>query len=62
MYAIRSYYDGFLAQWVINNKLRVGYSVDFAIGEIGGYQSGTHEIMVSYEISKIADEVIHRYF
>lgn len=53
---------GFLAQWVINNKLRLGYSVDFAFGEIGGYQNGTHEIMISYEISKIADEVVHRYF
>jgi len=53
---------GFLAQWVINNKLRLGYSVDFAIGEIGGYQNGTHEVMISYEISKLADEVVHRYF
>ncbi|HYQ58104.1 MAG TPA: type IX secretion system membrane protein PorP/SprF [Draconibacterium sp.] len=53
---------GFLAQWVINNNLRLGYSVDFAYGEIGGYQSGTHELMVSYEIGKVVDEVIHRYF
>lgn len=53
---------GFLAQWVINNNLRLGYSVDFAYGEIGGYQSGTHEIMVSYEIGKVVEEVVHRYF
>lgn len=53
---------GFLAQWVINNKLRLGYSVDFTTSKLQGYQSGTHEIMVSYEISKLKDEIKRRYF
>lgn len=53
---------GFLAQWVINNKLRLGYSVDFSTSKLHNYQSGTHEVMISYEISKIKDVAISRYF
>ncbi|MBN1925324.1 MAG: type IX secretion system membrane protein PorP/SprF [Prolixibacteraceae bacterium] len=41
---------GLLAQWIINNKLRFGYSVDFATSQLKSYQSGTHEVMISYEI------------
>ena len=46
---------GFLAQWIINNNLRFGYSVDFATSELSNYQNGTHEIMISYEISKVGN-------
>ncbi len=53
---------GFLAQWIINNKLRLGYLVDFMTSQLQGYQNGTHEIMVSYEVSKIKDEIKRRYF
>ncbi|MCY1720912.1 type IX secretion system membrane protein PorP/SprF [Prolixibacteraceae bacterium Z1-6] len=53
---------GFLGQWIINNKLRLGYSVDFSTNKIRSYQNGTHEVMISYEISKIKEEVINRYF
>ncbi len=53
---------GFQAQWLINNGLRLGYSVDFTTSQLQGYQNGTHEIMVSYEVSKIKDEIKRRYF
>lgn len=54
---------GFLAQWVISNKLRFGYSVDFTTSKLRSYQNGTHEVMISYEISKIKDKVLAtRYF
>lgn len=48
---------GFLAQWIISNKLRFGYSVDFATSKLSGYQNGTHEVMVSYEISKATEKM-----
>lgn len=41
---------GFIAQWIFNKKLRLGYAVDFSLTEMQGYQNGSHEVMVSYEI------------
>lgn len=54
---------GALAQWIISNKLRLGYSVDFTTSKLRGYQNGTHEVMISYEFSKIKEKVLAtRYF
>jgi len=53
---------GFLAQWVINNNLRFGYSVDFSTSKLSSYNNGTHEIMVSYEIGKAAEAIATRLF
>ncbi len=49
---------GFLAQWVISNKLRFGYSVDFTTSRLRSYQNGTHEVMISYEISRMKDQLL----
>lgn len=43
---------GFLGQWIINDNLRFGYSVDFTTTKLRAYQDGTHEIMISYELKK----------
>jgi len=42
---------GAIAQWVINDKFRVGYAADFSVTDMRNYQRGTHELMISYEIS-----------
>ncbi len=41
---------GFIAQWIFDKKLRVGYSMDFTTTNLRRFQNGTHEIMVSYEL------------
>ncbi|NOR76134.1 MAG: type IX secretion system membrane protein PorP/SprF [Draconibacterium sp.] len=41
---------GFIAQWIFDNNLRVGYSIDFTTSKLQQFHNGTHEIMVSYEI------------
>lgn len=41
---------GFIAQWIIDKKLRLGYSVDFTTTKLQQFHNGTHEVMVSYEI------------
>lgn len=41
---------GFIAQWIFDKKLRVGYAVDFTTTPLQNHHSGTHEVMVSYEI------------
>ena len=41
---------GFIAQWIFDKKLRVGYGIDFTLTKFQQFQNGTHEIMVSYEI------------
>ena len=47
----------------INNQLRIGYSYDYSISELSGFQSGSHEIMLSYDFSfGKSDMVSPRYF
>lgn len=54
---------GFIAQWIINNKLRFGYAVDFSTTQLQNYNDGTHEIMVSYELSTLKELFVSpRYF
>ena len=54
---------GFLAQWIFNNDLRVGYAFDFSTTKMQNYHSGTHEIMVSYELRSLTNLVVSpRYF
>jgi type IX secretion system PorP/SprF family membrane protein len=52
---------GFLAQWVIDKKLRLGYAVDFTTTKLQKYHDGTHEIMISYEL-KLQKSGSPRYF
>jgi len=40
---------GCIAQWIFDKRLRVGYAVDFATTELKNFNSGSHEVMVSYE-------------
>lgn len=49
---------GFLAQWIITDQLRFGYSVDFITSELSSYQNGTHEVMISYEFGKVKDQIL----
>jgi type IX secretion system PorP/SprF family membrane protein len=41
---------GVIAQWIIQNRFRIGYSADFSTTDIRRYHKGVHEVMVSYEI------------
>jgi type IX secretion system PorP/SprF family membrane protein len=54
---------GFIAQWVFDKKLRVGYAVDFTTTKLQNHHSGTHEIMVSYELKFLSEKFVSpRYF
>ena len=54
---------GFIAQWIFENKLRVGYAIDFASNNIKHHNNGTHEVMVSYELKFRKEQVVSpRYF
>jgi type IX secretion system PorP/SprF family membrane protein len=41
---------GFIAQWIIDNKLRIGYSYDITTTNLQNFHSGSHEVMISYEM------------
>ena len=41
---------GFIAQWIFDKKLRIGYGIDFTTTRLQSFNGGTHEIMVSYEL------------
>jgi len=54
---------GFIAQWVFDKKLRVGYAVDFSTSQLRKFHYGSHEIMISYEFKFLERDVISpRYF
>lgn len=42
---------GLIAQWIFDNNLRIGYAIDFSTSELQSFHNGSHEVMVSYEIS-----------
>lgn len=41
---------GFIAQFVFDEHVRIGYAIDFTTTEIRNYHNGTHELMISYEL------------
>lgn len=41
---------GFIAQWIIDKKLRIGYSYDYTTTNLQNFHNGSHEIMISYEM------------
>ena len=41
----------FMTQYMINEKLKVGYSYDYGRNKIGIAGKGTHEIMIGYDIN-----------
>jgi len=54
---------GFIAQWVFDKKLRIGYAVDFTTTKLQNYHNGSHEIMVSYELKFLNEKFVSpRYF
>lgn len=54
---------GFIAQWIFNHNLRIGYGIDFSLNSLGAHHNGTHEIMISYEIRSLVERVVSpRYF
>jgi type IX secretion system PorP/SprF family membrane protein len=46
-----------LFQLQLNNQLRVAYSYDFDLGELGRFSTGTHEIMIRYELRYKVDVI-----
>jgi type IX secretion system PorP/SprF family membrane protein len=40
----------FLARYLVKEKIMVGYSYDYTLSELATYSSGTHEIMLGYQI------------
>jgi type IX secretion system PorP/SprF family membrane protein len=54
---------GFIAQLIIDKSMRIGYAYDFSTTKLQNYHSGSHEIMVSYELRALKDLVVSpRYF
>lgn len=50
MYRLGDSFGGLL-QIQISNQLKVGYSYDLSVNEIGAFSFGTHEIMISYDFN-----------
>ena len=53
---------GFMGQWIIDPRFRLGYSYDFNTSELQHYHHGTHQVMISYEFGKTREEGIVRLF
>jgi len=50
MYRLGDSFGG-LFQLQVSNQIKIGYSYDLPINQLGAYNNGTHEIMVSYDFS-----------
>lgn len=48
----------------INNQITIGYGYDFSLNGLSGINSGTHELMISYDFDKFAGNKVKspRYF
>lgn len=54
---------GFMAQYRFTDQLRAGYAFDLTTTRIGAYNAGTHEVMISYDLSFSQGRTISpRYF
>ncbi len=54
---------GVLGQYQVNDQLRIGYAFDLATTNLGAYNAGTHELMLSYDLRFIKGRTISpRYF
>jgi type IX secretion system PorP/SprF family membrane protein len=54
---------GFIAQWIFNKKLRIGYAYDFTTTNLQNHNNGSHEVMVSYELRFLKEKIVSpRYF
>ncbi len=42
---------GAIAQWIMSDRLRIGYAYDFTLTDLRYYHQGVHELMISYEIA-----------
>ncbi|HNW50775.1 MAG TPA: type IX secretion system membrane protein PorP/SprF [Prolixibacteraceae bacterium] len=48
---------GFVAQWIIDHNLRLGYAIDFSTSNLRKYHYSSHEVMVSYELQIIKKQI-----
>jgi hypothetical protein len=52
-----------MAQYAISEKLHVGYSYDMSLGRLRNYHSGTHEIMLGFNLDIFQSDIMSpRYF
>lgn len=53
----------FMVDYFISQKMRLGYSYDFAINGLSNYQSGSHEIFLGFDFQILKSEMLSpRYF
>lgn len=52
-----------MAQYAISEKLHVGYSYDMSLGRLKNYHSGSHEIMLGFNLNIFQSDIMSpRYF
>lgn len=53
----------FLTQYLVSDKMKIGYSYDYGLNSIGTVGKGTHELMLGYDVNfKGAKQETLRYF
>lgn len=44
---------GFIGQWIVENRFRIGYGIDYSVTPLNSFHNATHEVMISYELRSI---------
>ncbi|WP_411766815.1 type IX secretion system membrane protein PorP/SprF [Winogradskyella sp. A3E31] len=53
---------GMLADWQVSKQLRIGYAYEYPLSDIRNYTSGTHEVILMFEVFKSTRIKSPRYF
>lgn len=53
---------GFIANWIINSNVCVGYAYDFDTGKVKCYQNASHEMMVTYKLSNLKSMAVTPFY
>lgn len=48
----------FLTQFLLNDQLKIGYSFDYGLNQIGVAGKGSHEIMIGYDFNLLGSKMI----
>ncbi|MFT7588076.1 MAG: type IX secretion system PorP/SprF family membrane protein, partial [Limisphaerales bacterium] len=48
----------FNLEWNLTRQLRIGYAYDYVLGELGQYTTGSHEVLIGFDLDFRNDRIV----